>query len=820
MTEPTQAAGEASLRLLQTLLNQIPTGLVLIGRDGKCHVNDIAGVLLGKSEGVLAAGLTQIKALAAANQAGSIEVGTPGAPRLIRAEPRRCENEAVSWIVGLTEAWRAMPEQQVRARWEEETQAELQAYKAALDQHAIVGTTDRGGRITYVNRAFCEISQYCSDELIGRTHAIVNSGYHPRSFFTQMWRTIGNGNRWRGEVCNRAKDGSLYWVDTTIAPRRNAAGAVEGYVSIRFDISERKRAEAELEAENQRRRGAETLLRDVIETVPDGIAAFDRDDRLLLFNEAYRRFYPEIGDSIALGQPFETLLRQGVTRGQFALGRELARDPEGWIESRLRQHRRPGRTSVQHLSDGRWLQVQERVSPSGNIVGVRTDITALKQAEQLIKNQAERDPLTGLYNRSVLYEQLNRQVERSTRSGIPGALVVVDLDGFKDINDTLGHDAGDVLLESIGRRLGAALRASDIEVRLGGDEFALILPRVADARTVERLVARLYETLEAPLDLGRRRIRPAASMGVCMFPRDGTDPAELLKNADIALYQAKARGRGRHCFFSIHLRDRLERREALADDLRLGLERDEIGIALQPQVAAASGEHVGFEALARWSRNGAEIPPSQFVPVAEETDLIVPLGRRVLERALGEIALMRTKGLRPGPVAVNVAAAQLKLPEFADNIAGLLLVNGLSPADLEIEVTETVLLDRSAEQIARGLEALHEMGVSIALDDFGTGHASLSHLKRFPVDRLKIDRSFVSGIGTDIEDEVIVKAVINLAQSLGKTVVAEGVETEAQLEFLTALHCDIIQGYLVSPPLMPAAARRFLADRAKADEAA
>ncbi len=801
--------GVAPPLALGGLIEEIPTAVVVIDASGTCHANGAARQLLSEA-GSAEAGLARIAAQAAAGLAGVVSLGALS----LRLEPRRSQCQGIAWIVGLTRlaATTEAPHPPAE-RWADEARAELDAYKVALDQHAIVGATDRAGRITYVNHAFCAISQYRPEELIGNTHAVLNSGHHPRNFFVEMWRTIGRGGQWRGEICNRAKDGSLYWVDTTIAPRRDADGAVAGYVSIRFDISERKRAESELNAENQRRRDAETLLRDVIETVPDGIAAFDAEDRLLVFNSAYRRAYPEIAELITTGTGFETLLREGVAHGQYALGKDQARDPEAWIENRLRQHRRPGRTSTQQLSDGRWLQVRERLSPSGNIVGVRTDITALKRAEQQIKSQSERDPLTGLYNRSVLIEQLSRQIDRALRSGTPGALVVFDLDGFKDINDTLGHAAGDTLLGTIGRRLRAALRTSDIEVRLGGDEFALILPRLADTRLVERLLARVYEAIEAPLRLGGRRIRPAASMGVCLFPRDGTDPADLLRNADIALYHAKARGRGRHCFFSTPLRERIERREALADDLRIALERDEVTIALQPQLATAGGTHTGFEALARWRRRGIDVPPGQFIPVAEETELMVPLGQRVLELALSELARMRSAGLRPGPVAVNVAAAQLKLPDFVETVMDCLAKTGSRPADLEIEVTETVLLDRSAEQIGRSLAALHQLGVGIALDDFGTGHASLSHLKRFPVDRLKIDRSFVSGIGSSAEDEIIVKAVINLAQSLGKTVVAEGVETEEQLQFLAALGCDTVQGYLLGPPLPPQEAGRFVAQR-------
>ena len=698
-----------------------------------------------------------------------------------------------------------------QGRQADDPQAELRAYQQALNESVIVGVTDRSGRITYVNQRFCELSKYSAAELIGNTHAIVNSGYHPPEFFKQMWRTIGSGQRWRGEICNRAKDGTLYWVDTTIVPELGPSGRIAGYVSIRLDITERKRANLALEAEIGQRRQAETLLRDVLEAVPDAIAAFDEDDRLRFFNSSYREFYPRSAAVIVKGAAFEDILRTGVANGEFVLPDDGPEAREAFIATRLKRHKYPGRLHNQHLATGRWLPVNERRSATGYLVGVRTDITALKQAEQRIRLQAQRDPLTGLFNRSVLLTKLSRQIDTTRKSDVGGALVVLDLDRFKEVNDTLGHDAGDRLLVEVAQRLEAAVRVSDTVVRLGGDEFAIIMPRLADRTAIERMLGRLSASITQPVALDVGLIRPTASLGVSVFPEDGLTARELLKNADIALYNAKSRGRGGHSFFTAGLRREVERRKSVAEDLQQALERDEIAVELQPQFSISSRAHVGFEVLARWRHDGRDVPPVDFIPIAEETGLIVPLGERVLDLALAEFTHWRRLGLDPGVLAVNVAAAQLRLENYAETVLTQLKAYGVPPEQLEIEVTETVLLDRSAHRIAVSLAQLHGAGVSIALDDFGTGHASLAHLKTFPVDRLKIDRSFVAGIGHETDDEVIVRTVLNLAHNLGKQVVAEGIETDAQLDFLRQQGCDVGQGYLVSRPLPPAQALSFLA---------
>lgn len=682
-------------------------------------------------------------------------------------------------------------------------QAELDAYKAALDQHAIVVITDPSGRITHFNQAFCAITGYDRDELIGQNHNIINSGYHPPSFFGDMWRTIKQGGIWHAEICNRTKAGALYWVDTTIVPFNDEHGGRSGYVSIRYDITKRKQAEA--------------LLLDVIETIPDGVAAFDADERLILFNRAYRDYHDRLADRLRLDMSFEEIVDLVVERNQIQLAGAHPARKDAWKEARIRSFRKPGKPHNQLLADGTWLQVQDRRSASGNTVSVRTDITELKSAEITIKNQAQRDSLTGLYNRSVLLDVLERACQRSGQPSQWGALVMADLDGFKSINDTLGHAAGDKLLVEIARRLRAALRASDVVVRLGGDEFAFLLSRTSSTAAIERLMKRVARAVRAPVAVGSRRIEPACSFGVCLFPQHGRTPFELMKHADIALYEAKAHNRGGFQMFHEGMRRSLEKREKLATALRNDVARERVEIALQPQVDLDDCSHVGFEALARWTRNEKPVPPAEFISVAEDTGQIIELGNLVLDKALSAARAMKTAGFEVGIIAVNVAAAQLRTVDFVDQLGARLARFGIESKAFEVEITENVLLDGASGGILSALTALKRLGVHIALDDFGTGYASLTHLKQFPVDRIKIDRSFVRDITTDPDDAAICKATIGLAHSLGLKVVAEGIETAAQRAFLARHGCDFGQGYLFGKPLQGEALAAYVASRTRPD---
>lgn len=703
----------------------------------------------------------------------------------------------------------ATTEQELHVRFDD-AQAELETYKVALNQTAIVAVTDRTGTIVSVNDPFCRISQYPRAELIGAKHSILNSHHHPREFFRQMWRTIGSGRPWHGDICNRAKDGSLYWVDTTIVPRRDADGRISGYVSIRYDITRRKLAEAAQAEEIRRREKAELLLRDIIEALPDGVAAYDADDRLVTFNSAYRQSYDLISDAIVEGASFEGILRHGIERGQFALPKAAA-SREAWFEARMHDHRNPGRRLIQQLNGGRWLQVRERLSPSGYIVGVRTDITELKLAERQIKRQAERDPLTGLHNRRVVLDRLGRLLadERRRQEGL-SALVLVDLDGFKTVNDTLGHDAGDALLVEVAERFRRSLRRGDTVARLGGDEFALILTDLSSEQDAGRVVEKLLLRLLAPISIGGRSVTTSGSFGVALIPRHGSTAIDLLKHADMALYQAKASGRSTWAVYDPDLRRTIERRGAMTEALRGAMARDQVKVALQPQISFVNGRHCGFEALVRWKRGRNMVPPPELISVAEDAGLIVPLGYYIIDKAMVAMRQLLDAGMEPGRLALNVAAAQLKDPGFAATLAGLIARHRLHATAIEIEITENVVLDRSSATIAATLQDLHAAGIAIALDDFGTGYASLAHLKRFPLRRLKIDRSFIGGVTANANDAAIARAIVSLAHSLGMEVVAEGVETEQQYQFLSNLGCDIAQGYLISAPLQDADVTRYM----------
>jgi diguanylate cyclase (GGDEF)-like protein/PAS domain S-box-containing protein len=676
----------------------------------------------------------------------------------------------------------------------------LDGYQAALDGNAIVAVTDLRARILFVNAQFSRVSGYDEAELLGQSHAIVNSGHHPREFFIEMWRTIARGARWQGEICNRTKLGEIYWVDTTIVPLTGPEGRLEAYMSIRYDITRLKVAEAALREEIEKRRKAEALLTDVIETVPTGIVAFDAEDRLVMFNQAYAACFPHTPEAVRLGRSFEALLRDTVVAGDYVLSRNTPAAREAWIQNRLREHQNPSLMRVQEMADGRWMQIQERRSGSGHVVATCTDITELKRSEEAVKYLAEHDSLTGLRNRSTLPRHLAEAVATSLQTGRAGALLVVDLDGFKRVNDTYGHAAGDAMLVEISRRLTRSVRGTHNVVRLGGDEFAIIIPNVADGSEVAKIAAKLSAVVEQPLEVAKRIIHPKSSIGGALFPRDGQKLKVLLKKADLALYRAKAQKAEGWQLFSRSMQADIEKQRRMATALSAAVASDRIEIALQPQFTLDDCGHVGFEALARWTHRGVSVPPSRFIPVAEQSGLISTIGLQVMDKSLRAMRELQQSGARVGTLAINVAADQIRSPEFPSILESMVRSHRMAPSDVELELTENILLDDRSVQIALSLTTLKAMGFSIALDDFGTGYASLSHLSRFPVDRIKIDREFVADIRGP-ETCTIVRATIGLAHALGMKVVAEGIETQGQLAQLRRCDCDYGQGYLISRPL-------------------
>ena len=454
------------------------------------------------------------------------------------------------------------------------------------------------------------------------------------------------------------------------------------------------------------------------------------------------------------------------------------------------------------FDDGTFLDQLVSAAPvrdaAGRIVGAvgaAVDITARKAAESRIEHLALHDALTGLPNRALLLDRLGHTLERARRAGIGAAIIALDLDGFKDVNDSFGHDAGDRLLRAVAERIAGLIRGSDTLARVGGDEFALVQGDIRGPEAAVSLARKVLTSLVVPFDLHGQEVHASASLGIALFPGDGHGPADLLRSADLALYRAKQEGRRRYQLFNRAMDAEAQTRRRVERELRSALERGELSLYYQPQLDLETDRFTAVEALVRWHHpKRGLVLPGEFVPVAEASGLIHHLGAWVLREACCQAQAWREHGLTLA-MGVNVSPAQLRHPDGLGAVDEALRVSGLDPRLLELEITEGLLVELSGGTIGDQLAALANRGVQIAIDDFGTGYSSLAYLKRLPVQRIKIDRSFVRGIGTDPEDEAVVQAIVGLGHALGKKVVAEGVESAAQLAFLRQLGCDAAQGF-------------------------
>jgi diguanylate cyclase (GGDEF)-like protein len=416
---------------------------------------------------------------------------------------------------------------------------------------------------------------------------------------------------------------------------------------------------------------------------------------------------------------------------------------------------------------------------------------------------AQFDPLTGLPNRTLLADRFSQIIAQAMRRGSPLAVLFIDLDGFKMVNDTLGHAGGDALLKEVAARLQATVRTGDTVARISGDEFAIVLTDLARPEDAALVAQKALERLSAAFDVHGKEVFVTASIGIAGFPGDGADAESLIGAADAAMYRAKQSGRNSYQFFTAEINQRSRARAQLGTELRRALEREEFALVYQPKYELATRRQNGAEALLRWRHpERGLVPPAEFIPVLEETGLIVPVGEWVIRRACRDLEAWHAQGLRPGPVAVNLSARQFRLPDLDERIRALVAEARIDPRLIELEITESQVM-HDPDHAIRVLRALTEGGMRIAIDDFGTGYSSLSYLTRFPAVALKIDRSFVQDMTKDTSDATIVRTIIEMAHSLGFSVVAEGVETEEQAAFLRLLRCEYAQGYLFARP-MPA----------------
>jgi diguanylate cyclase (GGDEF)-like protein/PAS domain S-box-containing protein len=664
-------------------------------------------------------------------------------------------------------------------------------YQAKLMEHvsdAIIGL-DADGRIDSWNPAAEHMYGWTRDAVIGRKFADV-VGADPR---------LGLESSRHMETVHRKADGTLLEVRISVAQVYGEDQEVTGAVAVCADITERRRSEAA-------RRALEERYTAVVASLEEGIVVSDDQGVITAANRAAESI---LGRRIQVGERLDTVFSEELR----------ARHPDGFLitedEHPTVRTLRTGESFTNVLigievenREQRWLSVNSRplrhddLLPYGMVCSF-SDVTERRRTERQLNYQATHDSLTGLANRPVFIENLRQTLEHARRGGSRVGVLFIDLDRFKVVNDTQGHLVGDEVLIAVARRLQQATRSIDTVARLSGDEFVVLCPDLADIESAGRRAGEIADIIAEPIPVSSGRdVVITASVGVSCVESGLADPEAMLRDADVAMYTAKERGRARVELLDSALRERAQRRTQIERDLRIALDNDELEVHYQPIVAYGAQEIVGLEALARWPHPDGPITPDEFIPIAEESGLILPLGIWVLNKACAETAkwiatVPEAKNLH---ISVNLSGRQLGDPDVVANISAALSRSGLEPDALWLEITESTLMDDAAGA-ARTLNAIRELGVHLVIDDFGTGYSSLAYLKRFPVDTLKIDRSFVDGLGRDAESEAIVRAVVGLTESLHLSVIAEGVETLDQLTALHRLGCDTYQGYYFSKPV-------------------
>uniref|UniRef100_I2PWH0 PAS domain S-box/diguanylate cyclase (GGDEF) domain-containing protein n=1 Tax=Desulfovibrio sp. U5L TaxID=596152 RepID=I2PWH0_9BACT len=597
----------------------------------------------------------------------------------------------------------------------------------------------------------------------------------------------------------RKKDGTVIWISENARVVRGADGLPAYYEGTVVDITDRKRAEAALATQR-------AYFTQLFANSPQAITLIDMHRNIVDANKGFEALFG-----------YRTADIQGFGMRAFIVPEHLLTECEN-MRCAVLAGKPVVRETVRRHCDGRLIPVSmigfpiEIAGETQGIVYIYQDISERKAFEEQITHQAFHDALTGLPNRSLFADRLERALTRARRRGDSQyAVLMIDLNKFKGINDTLGHQAGDQLLVEVARRLSGCVRSMDTVARLGGDEFAVILEEFKTKKEVMTVVDRIGAGLGKPFVLCGKTVTPEASIGIVLHTRDYAAADDLLRDADIAMYRAKEQGRA-SMIFDRKMHQEILEAVSLEADLRQALEAGELLLHYQPIVDVKDSRIVGFEALVRWDHpDRGLVPPGQFIPLAEETGLILPLGRFVIDEACRQLRAWQLEMPEAADlsVSVNVSCRQFVKDGLVEHVAQVLAATGLPPACLKLEITESVLM-HDAEHTARELTRLKALGVKIAIDDFGTGYSSLSYLRQLPIDHLKIDRSFISGQGCDGESQEIVKSIISLARSLGLTVIAEGVECPDQLDRLRLADCDKAQGFMFSRPVEATAAGRLI----------
>jgi diguanylate cyclase (GGDEF)-like protein/PAS domain S-box-containing protein len=669
---------------------------------------------------------------------------------------------------------------------EESVRSGEERYRLLL-KHAPVGIFhyDTDFVITYCNARFADILRSSVDLLVGLDMKSLRDQSVLPALSNAMEGKIGF---YEGRYLATLRDADT-WIEMTCAPSRDGTGKIVGGVAIIQDISERKQADDEL-------RVAAAAFE-----AQEGILITDARGVILRVNKAFNDITGYSADE-AIGRNPRMLNSGKYDAGFYSALWEQIHNTGKW-EGEILNRRKNGEIYLELLS---ITGVKDKTGTLTNYVATFTDITESSKAAEEIKNMAFHDPLTGLPNRRLLMDRLHQAFASSSRNQREGALLFIDLDNFKTINDTLGHNMGDLLLQQAALRLTACVRDGDTVARLGGDEFVVMLENLSEqpieaATQTQAVCEKILAALSQPYRLAQHECHSTSSIGATLFSNHGESGEELLKRADIAMYQAKKAGRNMLIFFDPKMQEFINARAVLEGELRKALENRQFHLHYQIQVDS-SHRPLGAEALIRWLHpEHGLVSPAQFIPLAEETGLILPVGIWVLETACIQLKAWEKNALtRDLVLSINVSSKQFRQADFVEQVQSLVQRHAINPRLLKLELTESMLLDNIEDTIAT-MNALREIDVRFSLDDFGTGYSSLQYLKRLPLDQLKIDQSFIRDIATDSSDTAIVLTIVAMAHSLNMDVIAEGVETEEQRQMLIDMGCANFQGYLFSKPV-------------------
>lgn len=664
----------------------------------------------------------------------------------------------------------------------------MEHLKGTLDslQDAVITADPATRTILTCNPAVEAIFGYSPRELIGHgTEAFFPDRDTYEAVGREYAQALEERGVYRRELTIPHKDGYPINVEVTISALSASLGWREGIVASFRNVTEQKRAE-------ERARLAESVLRNTVE----GVMITDVNRRIIAVNPAFERLTGYTAAEIMGRKP--DILRSGQHDQAFYDRIQTDVDTKGFWQGEMWHRRKGGQVFPSMASSSAIRDEHGKVT---HYAGVFTDISHHKHVQERLEYLVRYDPLTGLPNRATFEYLIGQVIKRTPLNRSRAAVLFLDIDHFKTVNETLGHGAGDQLLRDMSERLRRSLRPGDELARLGGDEFGIILRELNDPRDAASVARHLMDQLDEPFQLEGREIYASASIGVSILPDDGSDTRTLMKNADSALFRAKEHGRNSYEFFSKEMNIKAFETLVIVNSLRQGLERDEFELHYQPRIDARSGVITGVEALIRWNHPDLGLTmPNQFISLAEQTGLIGSLGNWVMKTAFSRMKEWQSQGLRLPTVSLNLSTREFAAPELARNLSDMLEDSGLDSSLVELEITESMLMSDPG-RVESTLRELKTNNVRVVIDDFGTGYSSLNYLKHFPISGLKIDQSFVRGIPGDPDDLAITRAIIAMAQSLNLRLIAEGVETEEQAAFLREHGCHELQGFLFSPPV-------------------